>query len=78
MSEVFKEGVKKYSMPKTLKMHKRNQNNMEISRGDGKVQSKTTSAGDRVMKIGYRADSNQGLAMKDTVDQMIAKAIKGV
>jgi len=30
------------------------------------------------MKVGYRADSNQGLAMKDSVDQMIAKAIKGV
>ena len=65
-------------MPKTMKMHSRDQDNMTISRGSGKVQSKTTSAGDRVMKVGYRADSNQGLAMKDTVDQMIAKAIKGV
>jgi hypothetical protein len=78
MSEVFKEGVKKYSMPKTLKMHNRSQNNMDISRGGGKKQSKTTSGGDRKMKIGYRPDGDQGLAMQDSVDKMIAKAIKNV
>jgi hypothetical protein len=78
MSEVFKEGVKKYSMPKTLSMHNRGQNNMNISRGSGKVQSKTTSGGDRMYKIGYRRTENQGLSMQDSVDKMIAAAVKGV
>jgi len=31
MSEVFKPGVKKYSMPKTLKMHQRGVNNLNVS-----------------------------------------------
>ena len=78
MSEVFKPGVKKYSMPKTLKMHKRDQNHMNISRGSGKVQSKTTSGGDRMYKIGYRRTENQGLSMQDSVDKMIAAAVKNV
>tara|TARA_Y100001951_G_C11243815_1_gene242153 strand:+ start:591 stop:824 length:234 start_codon:yes stop_codon:yes gene_type:complete len=76
MSEVFKPGVKKYSMPKTLKMHQRGVNNLDISRGGAKVQSKTTSNGDREMKVGYRRTENPGLMMKDSVDKMIAKAIK--
>ena len=50
MSEVFKPGIKKYSMPKTMNMHNRDQNNMTISRGSGKVQSKTTSGGDRMFQ----------------------------
>ena len=78
MSEVFKEGIKKYSMPKTLKMHKRDQNHMNISRRSGKVQSKTTSGGDRMYKIGYRRTENQGLSMQDSVDKMIAAAVKNV
>tara|TARA_Y100001973_G_scaffold48599_1_gene72322 strand:- start:2445 stop:2681 length:237 start_codon:yes stop_codon:yes gene_type:complete len=78
MSEVFKPGVKKYSMPKTMKMHNRNQDNMTISRGGAKVQSKTTSGGDRMYKIGYRRTENPGLSMQDSVDKMIAAAIKGV
>jgi len=78
MSEVFKEGIKKYSMPKTLKMHNRNQDNMTISRGSGKVQSKTTSGGDRMYKVGYRRTENQGLSMQDSVDKMIAAAVKNV
>ena len=65
-------------MPKTLKMHKRDQNHMNISRGSGKVQSKTTSGGDRMYKIGYRRTENQGLSMQDSVDKMIAAAVKNV
>ena len=62
MSEVFKPGIKKYSMPKTMNMHNRDQNNMTISRGSGKAQSKTTSGGDRMFKIGYRRTENPGLS----------------
>jgi hypothetical protein len=75
---VFKDGIKKYSMPKTLKMHNRSQDNMTISRGSGKVQSKSTSGGDRVFKVGYRRTENPGLSMQDSVDKMIASAVKGV
>jgi|TARA_B100001248_G_scaffold261999_1_gene255484 hypothetical protein len=78
MSEVFKPGIKKYSMPKTMNMHNRDQNNMTISRGSGKAQSKTTSGGDRMFKIGYRRTENPGLSMQDSVDKMIAAAVKGV
>lgn len=47
-----------------------------ISRGNGKRQSKQTSKGDRKYDPMLSISGNQGLSMKDTVDQMIAKAIK--
>jgi hypothetical protein len=47
-----------------------------ISKGDGKKQSKQTSPGDRKYDPMLSISGNQGLSMKDTVDAMIAKAIK--
>ena len=47
-----------------------------ISRGNGKRQSKQTSPGDRKYDPMLSISGNQGLSMKDTVDAMIAKAIK--
>ena len=47
-----------------------------ISRGLGKRQSKQTSPGDRKYDPMLSMRSNQGLEINDTVDMMIAKAIK--
>ena len=47
-----------------------------ISRGVGKKQSKQTSPGDRKYDPMLSMRSNQGLEIQDTVDMMIAKAIK--
>ena len=47
-----------------------------ISKGQGKKQSKQTSAGDRKYDPMLSMRSNQGLEIQDTVDMMIAKAIK--
>ena len=47
-----------------------------IAGGNGKRQSKQTSKGDRKYDPMLSISGNQGLSMKDTVDQMIAKAIK--
>jgi len=47
-----------------------------ISTGKGKVQSKQTSAGDRKYDPMLSFTGNQGLAVKGTIDMMIAKAIK--
>ena len=47
-----------------------------ISKGDGKKQSKQTSMGDRKYDPMLSISGNQGLSMKDTVDAMIANAIK--
>ena len=46
------------------------------SKGKGKKQSKQTSAGDRKYDPMLSFTGNQGLSVKDTVDMMIAKAIK--
>jgi len=46
------------------------------STGKGKVQSRQTSAGDRKYDPMLSFTGNQGLSVKDTVDMMIAKAIK--
>jgi hypothetical protein len=47
-----------------------------ISRGVGKKQSKQTSPGDRKYDPMLSMRSNQGLEVNDTIDMMIAKAIK--
>tara|TARA_R110002012_G_scaffold255397_1_gene435340 strand:- start:53 stop:274 length:222 start_codon:yes stop_codon:yes gene_type:complete len=47
-----------------------------ISKGQGKRQSKQTSAGDRKYDPMLSFTGNQGLSVKDTLDAMIAKAIK--
>ena len=47
-----------------------------ISRGLGKRQSKQTSGGDRKYDPMLSMRSNQGLEIQDTVDMMIAKALK--
>ena len=47
-----------------------------ISRGVGKKQSKQTSSGDRKYDPMLSMRSNQGLEVNDTIDMMIAKAIK--
>lgn len=47
-----------------------------ISTGKGKVQSKQTSPGDRKYDPMLSFTGNQGLAIKGTIDMMIAKAIK--
>jgi hypothetical protein len=46
------------------------------STGKRKVQSKQTSAGDRKYDPMLSFTGNQGLAVKGTIDMMIAKAIK--
>ena len=46
------------------------------SKGKGKKQSKQTSAGDRKYDPMLSFTGNQGLSVKDTLDAMIAKAIK--
>jgi|TARA_R100001463_G_scaffold129315_1_gene188150 hypothetical protein len=46
------------------------------SRGVGKRQSKQTSGGDRKYDPMLSMRSNQGLEIQDTVDMMIAKALK--
>ena len=47
-----------------------------ISKGLGKKQSKQTSPGDRKYDPMLSMRSNQGLEVQDTIDMMIAKAIK--
>ena len=47
-----------------------------ISTGKGKKQSKQTSMGDRKYDPMLSFTGNQGLSVKDTIDVMIAKAIK--
>jgi len=47
-----------------------------ISKGVGKRQSKQTSGGDRKYDPMLSMRSNQGLEIQDTVDMMIAKALK--
>jgi hypothetical protein len=47
-----------------------------VSRGTGKKQSKQTSGGDRKYDPMLSMRSNQGLEVQDTIDMMIAKAIK--
>ena len=46
------------------------------STGKRKVQSRQTSAGDRKYDPMLSFTGNQGLAVKGTIDMMIAKAIK--
>jgi hypothetical protein len=57
-------------------VQKKKKTNQMISKGDGKKQSKQTSMGDRKYDPMLSISGNQGLSMKDTVDAMIAKAIK--
>lgn len=47
-----------------------------VSKGVNKKQSMKTSMGDRKYDPMLSISGNQGLSMKDTVDSMIAKAIK--
>ena len=64
----------------TSKLHKIVANSIKSdqskSTGKGKVQSRQTSAGDRKYEPMLSFTGNQGLSVKDTVDMMIAKAIK--
>jgi hypothetical protein len=46
------------------------------SKGGAKKQSKQTSMGDRKYDPMLSMTGNQGLSVKDSVDMMIAKAIK--
>jgi hypothetical protein len=47
-----------------------------VSKGTGKKQSMKTSMGDRKYDPMLKISGNQGLSIKDTIDFMIAKAIK--
>ena len=47
-----------------------------VSKGLGKKQSMKTSMGDRKYDPMLKISGNQGLSIKDTIDFMIAKAIK--
>ena len=64
----------------TSKLHKIVANSIKSdqskSTGKGKVQSRQTSAGDRKYDPMLSFTGNQGLSVKDTLDAMIAKAIK--
>jgi len=64
----------------TSKLHKivadSIKSDQSVSTGKRKVQSKQTSAGDRKYDPMLSFTGNQGLAVKGTIDMMIAKAIK--
>jgi len=46
-----------------------------VTSGDGKKQSKEIARGDRVYNPALKRQSDQGLAIKSTIDRMIAKAV---
>tara|TARA_Y100000289_G_C3874250_1_gene125201 strand:+ start:74 stop:277 length:204 start_codon:yes stop_codon:yes gene_type:complete len=50
--------------------------NLTLTRGDGKEMPVKTSAGDRFLQMGKKRIANQGLAVMDTIDKEIQKAIK--
>jgi hypothetical protein len=47
-----------------------------VSKGSSKKQSMKTSMGDRKYDPMLKISGNQGLSVKDSIDMMIAKAIK--
>lgn len=47
-----------------------------MTKGDGKEVS-MSKGGDRFFQMGKKRIANQGLAVMDTIDKEIAKAIKG-
>tara|TARA_Y100001970_G_C14165331_1_gene820951 strand:+ start:332 stop:562 length:231 start_codon:yes stop_codon:yes gene_type:complete len=46
-----------------------------VTTGDGKKQSKEMARGERVYNPALKREENQGLAIKGTIDRMIAKAV---
>ena len=66
----------KYSSPLSKMVESAKKSEPMISKGSNNKQSKMTSAGDRKYDPMLSFSGNQGLAVKGTIDQMIAKAIK--
>jgi len=66
----------KYSSPLSKMVDGARKSDPMISKGSNKKQSKMTSMGDRKYDPMLSFSGNQGLSIKGTIDQMIAKAIK--